>query len=178
MSNHLTRRAFLQRTAVSAGALALGRRLEARPKPGVALVWSEGSAPRSVYPQDINHAIAEGLAPLRGWTIRTAGLNDPDQGLGDSALDEADVIIWWGHLHHGDVRDDRADSVVQRVKAGTLGFIGTHSAHWSKPFTRLMGTSCSWLNGYIEDGSRVDVRVADRRHPIARGIRDFVIPHT
>jgi len=30
------------------------------------------------------------------------------------------------------------EAVVKRVKEGKLGFIGLHSAHWAKPFVRLM----------------------------------------
>ncbi len=178
MQNNITRRKFLRDTTLAAGALAVGTHAIARRKPKSVLVWSEGSAPKTVYPNDINHAIAEGLMPLRGWTVTTATLSDPDHGIPDAVLDNLDVIIWWGHLRHGDVRDDRADAVVQRVKAGKLAFIGTHSAHWSKPFTRLMGTSCNWEKGYHEDGSKLDVRVMLPKHPIARGIHDFVVPHT
>ena len=33
------------------------------------VVWSEGTAPKNVYPNDINGAIAEGLKDLKGWEV-------------------------------------------------------------------------------------------------------------
>ena len=33
------------------------------------VVWSEGTAPKSVYPNNINGAIAEGLRDLKGWEV-------------------------------------------------------------------------------------------------------------
>ena len=41
---------------------------------------------KSVYPKDINFAIAEGLKPLeaQGWEVVMASLNDADQGISDN----------------------------------------------------------------------------------------------
>ena len=142
------------------------------------VVWSEGSAPKSVYPNDINTAIAEGLKPMKGWDVSTANLSDPEQGLPDSVLNSTTVLIWWGHMHHGDVQDELVARIVKRVKEDGMGFIATHSGHWSKPFKALMGTSGSWAGGYVEDGSKLDVIVKAPKHPIAKGLKDFVVPHT
>src|SRR5579884_576585 len=175
-----TRREFLRDGALlAAGAafLAAGSVAEARPKRRV-IVWSEGTAPRNVYPHDINTAIAEGLQPLKGWDVQTASINDPGQGLPEDVLQSASVLIWWGHARHAEVRDELVSQIVHRVKDEGMGFIATHSAHWSKPFKALMGTSGSWNGGYVEDGSKLDVLVVARRHAIARGLNDFVIPHT
>ncbi len=175
-----TRREFLREGAL----LAAGTALALTPSDSYAapqrrvIVWSEGSAPESVYPADINTAIAEGLRPLQDWDIRTASLHDPDQGLEPERLQSATVLIWWGHMHHDEVKDELVERIVHRVKEEGMGFIATHSAHWSKPFKTLMGTSGSWKGGYVEDGSKLDLIVADPRHPIARDIRDFVVPHT
>lgn len=140
--------------------------------------WSEGTAPKNIYPKDINVAIAEGLEPLKGWDVVTASLTDPDQGLPDDLLNSATVLIWWGHMRHDDVHNELVNRIVKRVKEDGMGFIATHSAHWSKPFKTLMGTPCGWTGGYVEDGSKVDVSVKAPKHPIAHGIKDFVIPHT
>src|SRR6185369_3642534 len=77
------------------------------------VVWSEGTAnvdetSKKIYPQDINTAIAEGLKPLEkgGWEIIKASLNDPDQGLSEERLNSTQVLIWWGHKKHGDVKDE------------------------------------------------------------------------
>jgi len=37
-----------------------------------------------------------------------------------------------------------------------MGFIGTHSAHFSKPYKRLMGTPCSWRE-YVADGTSAEI---------------------
>ena len=55
-------------------------------------------------------------------------------------LSAVDVVVWWGHTAHDEVADDRAAAVRDRVLAGT-GLVVLHSAHLSKPFRLLMGTS-------------------------------------
>jgi trehalose utilization protein len=60
---------------------------------------------------------------------------------------------------------------VDRVHAAVLGGVGLlalHSAHYSKIFQRLLGTSCSlrWRN----DGERELVWTVDPAHPIAAGV--------
>ena len=70
------------------------------------VVWSEGTAPKNIYPNDINGAIVEGLKEkLKDWEIVKAGIKDPDQGLPDKLLNRADVLIWWGHKKHKLVKD-------------------------------------------------------------------------
>ena len=180
MQNKTTRRRFLRDSALLAAGttLALGEREALAAGPRRVIVWSEGTAPENIYPADINTAIAEGLRGLKGWEITTASLNDPDQGLSEKTLQSANVLIWWGHMRHGDVKDELVARIVKRVKEDGMGFIGTHSAHWSKPFKALMGTSCDWKGNYFEDGSKLNVTVTAPKHPIARGISDFVVPHT
>ena len=39
------------------------------------VVWSEGTAPKAIYPNDINGAVAEGLACLDGWKVIKANLS-------------------------------------------------------------------------------------------------------
>lgn len=175
------RRAFLRRAAL-AGASALtlgsGRRLQAAPEtPLRVLVWCEGTAPRAVYPDDIDGAIAGHLGRLPAVAVRGARLSDPHAGLADEALDAADVVIWSGHLRHDDVPDDRAQAVARRVRAGTLGLIALHSSCGSKPFRGLMGTSCE-PGAWREDGRPEHVRVKAPDHPIARGVNPFTIPHS
>jgi trehalose utilization protein len=53
-----------------------------------------------------------------------------------------------------------------------------HSAHFSKPLKALLGTNCGWKGGYVEDGSKLNMIVKDKNHPIAQGISDFSLPHT
>jgi trehalose utilization protein len=140
------------------------------------VVWSEGTAPKEIYPNDINGAVAEGLQKMRGWEVVKANLSDPDQGLPDSLLNRADVLIWWGHKKHADVKDELVDKIVKRVKEDGMGFIALHSSHFAKPNKKLMGTACSW-KAYVTDSTTLKIAVASPDHPIARGIQDFTIQH-
>ena len=49
-----------------------------------------------------------------------------------------------------------------------MGLLALHSAHYSKPLKRLLGTSCSlrWRN----DGERELVWTVNPSHPIAQGV--------
>lgn len=157
------------------------------------VVWSEATAPKDVYPNDINGAVAEGLAGLDGWEIVRAGLDDPDQGLSDERLNGCDVLIWWGHKRHGQVKDELVKKIVRRVKDEGMGFIGLHSAHFAKPNIALMSQSetspdllakvqpkgrvAAW-GAYLGDSLTLTVTVKAPSHPIAKGIADFTINHS
>lgn len=140
------------------------------------VVWSEGTAPKAVYPNDINGAIAEGLKGLKGWEVVTANLSDPDQGLPDELLNRADVLIWWGHQRHDQVQDELVNKVDKRVREDGMGFISLHSSHFAKPNKKLMGTACSW-GAYVGDSTTLQVTVKDPKHPIAKGVKAFTIVH-
>jgi trehalose utilization protein len=140
------------------------------------VVWSEGTAPKDVYPDDINGAIAEGLKRLRRWEVVRANFSDPDQGLPDDLLNRADVLIWWGHKRHGQVKDELVEKIVKRVKEDGMGFISLHSSHFAKPNKALMGTPCSW-KAYVGDSTTLTVTVKRAKHPIARGVEEFTVTH-
>src|SRR6516165_8745561 len=174
-SQRFTMSGMSRRTALSLGAtmavgLIVAPSFAATGKRKV-VVWSEGTAnvdpsSKDVYPNDINSAIAEGLKPLEteGWEIVKASLGDPDQGLSDDSLNSTDVLIWWGHKKHGEVKDDLVNKIVRRVKDQGMGFIGTHSAHFSKPLKKLLGTPYSWKE-YVADGTSVEIIVKEPNHP-------------
>ena len=149
----------------------------AAPKKTV-VVWSEGTAPKNVYPKDINTAIAEGLrasAEMKGWNVVVANLSDPEQGLPDALLAKADVLVWWGHKKHGDVKDDLVAKIAKRVKEDGMGFIALHSSHFAKPNKVLMGTPCTFA-AYVADNKETVVKVAMADHPIAKGVaKEFTI---
>ncbi len=141
-------------------------------------VWNEHRQDRSdeaviaTYPDGINAAIAAGLTEA-GFDVRTAILDEPEQGLSDAVLAATDVLVWWGHVAHKDVDDATVDRVQRRVLDG-MGLIVLHSAHHSKIFRRLMGTSgdLKWR----EAGERERIWVIDRAHPIAEGLGEsFVV---
>ena len=144
----------------------------AEPKKTV-VVWSEGTAPKNVYPNDINGAIAEGLrasGEMKEWEVVVANLSDPEQGLPEALLAKADVLVWWGHKKHGEVKDELVNKIERRVKEEGMGFIALHSAHFAKPNKRLMGTPCSFA-AYKGDNKETVVKVAMADHPIAKGVK-------
>jgi trehalose utilization protein len=171
----LPRRSFLAVTAAAAaGALAP---INLRAATRRVVVWSEGTAQQEkAYPHDINVAIAEGLKKhLTGWTVETATIDDPEQGCSKDSLATCDVLIWWGHKRHDEVKAQNVARIVERVKEGGMGFIGVHSAHFSKPNKALMGTPCSWA-AYENDGCKCKVLIKDPTHPIVQGVQEFTLP--
>jgi trehalose utilization protein len=181
VSTRVGRRSFLKQSALCSTAalgLARGRAVGADPVgPLRVRVWCEGTAPRAVYPNDVDGAVADHLAKSPGVDVRRARLADPSAGLADEALDATDVLIWWGHLRHDEVPGARAEAVVKRVRAGKLGLIALHSSCASKPFKALMGMSCE-PGGWREDGRPEHVKVVAPDHPIARGVVPFTIPRS
>lgn len=177
MSEKIDRRTFVSGGAALASTVLLSGSAGAAKKNRRVVVWSEGTAPKSVYPNDINTVIAEGLKPLKGWDISIASLNDSEQGLPESVLNNTDVLIWWGHQKHGDVKDELVARITKRVKEDGMGFIATHSAHYSKPLKSILGTNCGWKY-YIDDGAELKLIVKAPHHPICKGVTDFVVPHT
>lgn len=135
-------------------------------------VWNEyvteqeDANANDVYPDGIHSAIEDGLG-TRGFDVRTATLHDPDQGLSDTTIERTDVLVWFGHQAHEEVDDRVTDSVVEAVRDG-MGFIPLHSAHFAKPFKRLMGTSCALKWRGV--GERERLWIVEPGHPIAAGM--------
>jgi len=103
------------------------------------LVWDERQpAQKKAYDNFLGNAIAGHLRKRADFDVRSVSLDDPDQGLGGDALERTDVLIWWGHLRQRDVKWEVGDRIVERIKAGRLGLITLHSAHWSTPFIKAM----------------------------------------
>ena len=129
---------------------------------------------RQLYPKGIHGAIADFLQS-DDIVVRTATLDEEECGLTEEVLKETDVLIWWGHLRHSIVPDEVAKRVQEHVLMG-MGFIALHSAHHSKPFKLLMGTSCNL--GWRENGDMERIWTINPAHPIAKGIgRYFELPH-
>lgn len=144
------------------------------------LVWNENyheqknEKVRAIYPNGIHNAVADFLR-CDDVTVRTATLDDEHCGITQAALDETDVLIWWGHVRHGDVSDEAAALVKQAVLDG-MGAIFLHSAHHSKPFRALLGTSCNLT--WRESNDSEVLWVTEPAHPITEGIdRYFTLPH-
>ena len=130
----------------------------------------EDEAIREVYPEGIHMTLKQQLEDEE-ITVRTVTLDDLPDGLSDEVLAETDVLIWWGHIRHREVPDEVAQRVQQAVLKG-MGAIFLHSAHHSKPFRLLMGTSCNLT--WREDGDSELVWVINPAHPIAQGIGRFI----
>jgi trehalose utilization protein len=103
------------------------------------LVWDEQQpAQKKAYPNFLGNQIAEHLRKNPGLKVASANLNEANQGISKEALDQTDVLIWWGHVRQDEVPQTIADAIVERVKAGRLSLIALHSAHWSAPFRTAM----------------------------------------
>jgi trehalose utilization protein len=145
-------------------------------------IWNEGihektdEAVRKIYPQGMGHPIAEYLRKQPGIaSVRIVQLDDPDQGLSDDILASTDVMTWWGHKAHDKVTDENVTRVHKRVLEG-MGLVPLHSAHYSKVFIRLMGTTC--FLKWREAGERERFWVVDPAHPVANGLPDmFELEH-
>jgi trehalose utilization protein len=136
-------------------------------------VWGENIHEREdkvvarIYPEGIHGAIAHALRQDPAIAPRTVVLQDPEHGCTKELLAETDVLIWWGHAEHEAVADAVVDRIVSSVWQG-MGFIALHSAHFSKPFLRLMGSPCSLH--WREAGERERLWVTHPTHPIARDL--------
>ena len=145
-------------------------------------VWNEfihekkNKAVIKLYPKGMHAVIAKALTAAGGMKVRTATLEEPEHGLTEAVLNSTDVLTWWGHLAHGAVDDKVVDRIQRRVLEG-MGLICLHSAHFSKIFTRLMGTSCSLK--WREAGEKERLWNIEPGHPITEGIGDFFeLPNT
>ena len=142
-------------------------------------VWNEhvhereSERVRKIYPDGIHAAVAEAVTDHHGdgVTVRTATLGEPEHGLTEEVLADTDVLTWWGHIAHEDVSDAVVERVCDRVLGG-MGLVVLHSGHYSKPFRRLMGTTCSLR--WRESGDRELLWLVDPTHPVAEGIGPVV----
>ena len=145
------------------------------------LVWCEHEQDRlqddvkAAYPEYMHNAIANFLKEDPNLNVRTATLQDDPEtcGITDEVLADTDVILWWGHIKHNAVPDAVAEKVQKFVLNGG-GFIPLHSAHFCKPFIRLMGTTCGLrVDGF---GKHV-INCVRPGHPITKGVpEEFSLP--
>lgn len=135
------------------------------------LIWNENIHEReqpevaAIYPKGIHGCIAELLAS-EGMTVTTATLDVPNHGLSEELLADTDVLVWWGHHAHDAITDAEVEMICRHINGG-MGFVALHSAHHSRVFKRLMGTTCNlkWRHG---DRERVWCVLPS--HPVAKGV--------
>lgn len=138
-------------------------------------VWGENvheqksEVVRSIYPDGMHNCIASALNKNDGISASSVVLQDAEHGMTEARLAETDVLVWWGHAAHGQVDDAIVERVCEAVWSG-MGMIFLHSAHFSKPFKRLMGAPCNLT--WREAGERERLWVTSRNHPITAGLPD------
>lgn len=137
------------------------------------LVWGENVHERTnktvqqIYPKGMHKAVAKLLSSDEELSVSTVTLQDEEHGLTERRLKSTDVLIWWGHAAHGEVKDEIVERVARRVWAG-MGLIVLHSGHFSKIFQKLMGAPCALY--WREAGERERIWTVNPGHPIARGV--------
>ncbi len=140
------------------------------------VVWNENVHEKRIplvtelYPGGIHEYIA-GFLRADGIEVVTATLDDFQCGLTDEVLKDTDVLIWWGLAAHDEVPDEVVDRVQKYILSG-MGLIALHSAHFSKIFKRMMGTSCTlkWRND-----ARERIWTVMPNHPIAEGVDESFV---
>jgi trehalose utilization protein len=139
-------------------------------------IWNEERHDKSdpkvaaIYPDGIHGCIASVFQDDPRFSVRTATLDDPAQGLPDDVLNATDVLFWWGHCAHAEVEDELVERIWQRVMGG-MGLVLLHSSHYSKLNRRLMGTVCRSKWRFTDDLERI--WVIEPGHPIAEGLPEF-----
>jgi trehalose utilization protein len=143
-------------------------------------VWGENVHERSeehvraLYPEGMHGAVAAGLDALLGECVRvrTATLDHPSTACRRRCWRRRTCSPGGGiaRTTRSTTRSSRA--CTPRCWAG-MGLLALHSAHYSKIFTRLLGTSCSlrWRNA----GERELVWTVDPAHPIAAGVPQPIV---
>ena len=84
---------------------------------------------------------------------------------------------------------ENIDRVVRHVRERGMGYLPLHSAHYAKPFQKIMaliaeergqpltGTPGKW--GKVRNEGRPElIHILEPKHPIAKVVRDFTIPKT
>jgi trehalose utilization protein len=145
-------------------------------------IWNEHRHERNpshkasqVYPEGMHAPLAQYLGAQAGiGEVRVAVLDEPDHGLTEEALAQTDVLTWWGHAAHGEVRDEIVERVHRRVLDG-MGLLVLHSGHFSKIFKKLMGTTCNLK--WREADEKERFWVIEHGHPIVEGLGEmFELP--
>ena len=135
-------------------------------------VWNEyrhektNEEVRALYPEGLHAEIGKALSECGDIEITLAALDDPCHGLPDEVLENTDVLFWWGHMAHFEVSDELVEKIRNRVYNG-MGLVALHSAHYSKVFRGVVGTTGNLLWG---DNLHEVVWNINPTHPIAAGV--------
>jgi trehalose utilization protein len=143
MTLPVTRRDFVKGSSALLGVPLLASAsasLAAEPQAAVkVVVWDERQpAQKEAYTNFLGNAIADHLRSQPGFSVKSVGMDDPEHGLSSQVLGDCDVLIWWGHVRQREIPPETGKAIVERIKAGKLGLIALHSAHWATPFVEAM----------------------------------------
>lgn len=135
-----------------------------------AYIARSGKKIREVYPEGLMAPIIRELESDPEISVTYTTMYGPNYGLPDDLLNNTDVLIWWAHLFHGFVADELVKKIIDRIHRG-MGFIPLHSAHKSKPFMGILGTSgtLKW-----REGDFCRIWNLSPTHPIAAGIPESI----
>ena len=104
---------------------------------------------KRAYPEGLGVCLKEMLEEAGHRVTLVTTDENGAEGLTDDIIGATDVMFWWGHWHHLKVADEVVAKVADRALRG-MGMVFLHSAHDSKMFKRLLGSSCSLK--WREDG--------------------------
>jgi trehalose utilization protein len=146
------------------------------------LIWNEfrhekeNESVSSIYPEGIHNCIGDFLRKSNQtsscqFSVSTAILDEPENGLSEKRLNGTDTLIWWGHCAHDEVDDIIVKRVHKRVLEG-MGLIVLHSGHFSKIFRSLLGTNCSLK--WREAAEKERLWNLAPNHPITEGIGEYL----
>src|SRR5689334_18471087 len=95
---------------------------EAKAKPIRVLVWDEQQpAQKEAYGERmLGNTIADYLAKNPALQVRSVAMPkkgdvDNDAALSAESLEQTDVLVWWGHVRHREVKWETADRIVDRI---------------------------------------------------------------
>jgi len=140
-------------------------------------VWNEfrheksNESVKKLYPNGMHAVIAAALEKAGDINVRTATLDEPEHGLTDEVINNTDVLIWWGHIAHDEVKDEIVKKVQKRILEG-MGLIVLHSGHFSKIFRTMLGTNCSLKWREVAEKERL--WNIEPGHPITQGIGEYI----
>ncbi len=127
------------------------------------------------YPNGLHNHICEYLNLEEDFEAKVSLQDDAEFGLSEEVLNNTDVLVYWAHRRHHEVPDEIAERIKDHVNRG-MGVVFLHSAHKSKAFMQLLGTSGSLK--WRERGERERIWLANPYHPIASGIPEhFELEH-
>ena len=133
---------------------------------------------KSVYPNGIHGAIAEGFLEDPCFEVRTVTQDMPEHGLTEEVLADTDVLVWWSHLDNPQFDNAVADRVCYHVVCRGMGFIALHSSLFSKPWQKMLGIfydAGAWGRfRTMPKGEKARVWVIQPGHPITYGVRDCI----